>query len=108
VILVGVGFIGLPLIGMGFMRSFWQYEVLCILEVIGYVLAGPISNQVLIARWFRERRGQAMGYAYLGLGLGGAVAPPAINWMIRGLGWRSAIEATGAAALLVLIPVGLW
>jgi sugar phosphate permease len=49
-----------------------------------------------------------MGYAYLGLGLGGAVAPPAINWMIRGLGWRSAIEATGAAALLVLIPVGLW
>jgi len=27
-------------------------------------------HQVLIARWFRERRGQAMGYAYLGLGLG--------------------------------------
>ena len=46
-------------------------------EVVGYTLAGPIANQVLIAQWFRVRRGQAMGYAYLGLGLGGVVSPPA-------------------------------
>ena len=107
VILSGVGFIGLPLIGMGFMHHFWQYEVLCILEVIGYVLAGPISNQVLVARWFRARRGRAMGYAYLGLGLGGAVAPPVIGWLIRAIGWRHALQATGGATLLVLLPVGL-
>jgi len=37
------------------------------MEVLGYVFAGPIANQVLVARWFRVRRGRAMGYAYLGL-----------------------------------------
>src|SRR5271154_6311739 len=68
VILAGVGLVGIPLLLMGFMSRFWQFEVLCIVEVIGYVLAGPIANQVLIARWFDRRRGQAMGYAYLGLG----------------------------------------
>jgi len=51
VILCGVGFVGVPLILMGWMTHFWQYQVLCLFEVLGYVLAGPIANQVLIARW---------------------------------------------------------
>ena len=55
VILSGVGFIGLPLILMNWMTRFWQYELLCVAEVLGYTLAGPIANQVLISRWFRVR-----------------------------------------------------
>lgn len=108
VILSGVGFIGIPLLLMGFMTHFWQYELLCIVVVVGYALAGPIANQVLIAQWFRARRGQAMGYAYLGLGLGGVVSPTLANFLIRAFGWRHAIEVMGAAILVVLFPVGLW
>jgi MFS family permease len=108
VILSGVGFIGLPLILMGWMNRFWQYELLCVMEVLGYTLAGPIANQVLIARWFRVRRGRAMGYAYLGLGLGGVVAPPLANLFIRSFGWRHALELIGALILMVLFPVGFW
>jgi MFS family permease len=108
VILYGVGFIGVPLILMGFMTKFWQYQILCLLEVLGYVFAGPIANQVLVAQWFRLRRGRAMGYAYLGLGLGGVVAPPMANYLIRVFGWRHALEAAGTLILLVLFPVGFW
>src|SRR3989454_2404751 len=75
VILTGVGLIGTSLILMGSMTKLWHYELLCIVEVLGYVLAGPIGNQVLVARWFQARRGRAMGYVYLGLGLGGVVSP---------------------------------
>ena len=70
------------------MNRFGQFKSLCIVEVIGYVLAGPIANQVLIARWFHRRRGRAMGYAYLGLGLGGVTAPMLVNFLARYLGWR--------------------
>ncbi|MES2222472.1 MAG: MFS transporter [Acidobacteriota bacterium] len=108
VILSGIGLIGLPLMLMGWMRHFWQYELLCIAEVIGYTLAGPIANQVLIAQWFRVRRGQAMGYAYLGLGLGGVISPLAANFLIRSFGWRTALEIAGTVILAVLFPVGLW
>ncbi len=108
VILSGIGFIGIPLILMGFMTHFWQYEILCLAEVLGYSLAGPIANQVLIAQWFRARRGRAMGYAYLGLGLGGVISPPTANFLIRTLGWRHALEVTGTLILVVLFPVGLW
>jgi len=51
-------------------------RISCLLSIC---LAGPIANQVLISRWFRQRRGQAMDYAYLGLGLGGVVAPLLVN-----------------------------
>ena len=61
VILAGVGLVGLPLLLMGRMSHFWQFEILCVVEVIGYVLAGPIANQVLIAKWFSRRRGRARG-----------------------------------------------
>lgn len=108
VIFSGVGFMGISLLLMGSITRFWHYQLFCILEVLGYVLAGPIANQVLIARWFRVRRGRAMGYAYLGLGFGGVVSPLLINFLTRTFGWRHAIEIVGALVLVVLSPVGIW
>lgn len=108
VILCGAVFIGLPLILMGHMTRFRQYETLCVVEVLGYVFAGPIANQVLIARWFRVRRGRAMGFAYLGLGLGGVISPPLANALIRSFGWRHAIEIMGSVILSILLPIGFF
>lgn len=108
VIFAGIGFVGASLLLMGSMTKLWHYELLCIMEVIGYVLAGPIANQVLVARWFEARRGRAMGYAYLGLGLGGVFAPLLINVLMRGYGWRHALQIVGLLILVVLFPVGIW
>ena len=108
VILGGVALVSGSLILMSRVTQFWQFELLCIVEVIGYVFAGPLSNQVLVAKWFERRRGQAMGYAYLGLGLGGVAAPLLVNYLARTLGWRPALEIIGAAIALVLVPTGLW
>ena len=108
VILAGIGLVGASLILMGFMTRLWHYELLCIVEVLGYVLAGPIANQVLVARWFTARRGRAMGYAYLGLGLGGVVSPLLVNFLIRNFGWRHGLEFLGVLILVVLVPVGIF
>lgn len=108
VIRFGIGFVGLSLALMGSISRLWQYYALCFTEVVGYVLTGPIPNQVLVSNWFRLRRGRAMGCAYLGLGVGGAVSAPSINWLIERFGWRHAFEITGALILLVLFPVAQW
>ena len=108
VIRVGIWFVGLSLILMGSMTRLWQYYLLCITEVVGYVLTGPIPNQVLISNWFQVRRGRAMGYAYLGLGLGGAISPLLINALIQSFGWRHAFQIIGTLILLVLFPVAQW
>ncbi|MDP9338533.1 MAG: MFS transporter [Acidobacteriota bacterium] len=107
VILSGAGLVGISLMLMGWMTTLWHYELLCITEVFGYVLAGPIANQVLVAKWFDARRGRAMGYVYLGLGLGGVVSPQLSSYLIRNFGWRHALEVLGLLIMVVLIPVGL-
>ena len=108
VIRIGIWCVGVPLILMGSMTRLWQYYLLCIAEVFGYVLTGPIPNQVLISSWFRVKRGRAMGAAYLGLGVGGAISPLLINGLIANFGWRHAFEIIGALILIVLFPVSQW
>jgi MFS family permease len=108
VIVTGAALVGISLLLMARMTKLWQYEALCVLEVLGYVLAGPIANQVLVSRWFRARRGRAMGIAYLGLGTGGVVAPLLINYLIRSYGWRHALEIISVALMAILFPVGIW
>ena len=108
VILVGVGLVGASLLLMGLMTKLWHYELLCVTEVLGYVLAGPIANQVLVARWFEARRGRAMGYAFLGLGLGGVVSPLLVNHFIPSIGWRHGMAFLGGMIVAILVPVGIW
>ncbi len=108
VILWGIAFGGLSFVFMGMISTLRQYYLLCFTEVVGYVLAGPIPNQVLIANWFRAVRGRAMGYAYLGLGLGGATAPLLIHWLVGNFGWRRAFEVNGIMMIVILFPVGIW
>jgi MFS family permease len=108
VIRVGIWCVGVPLILMGSMTRLWQYYLLCIAEVLGYVLTGPIPNQVMISNWFRVKRGRAMGTAYLGLGVGGAISPLLINSLIQNFGWRHSFEIIGALILIVLFPISQW
>jgi MFS family permease len=104
----GIGCVGLSLMLMGKMTELWHYYVLCFVQVVGYVLAGPIPNQVLVSNWFRAKRGRAMGYAYLGLGLGGVVSADLTLWLIRRFGWRGAFQIIGLLVLIVLFPVAQW
>jgi len=108
VIRLGIGFVGLSMVCMGWMSKLWQFYALCVTEVVGYVLTGPIPNQVLIANWFCARRGRAMGVAYLGLGLGGAVSPLLVGSLIGLFGWRQAFVIVGLLILVALFPVAQW
>jgi len=108
VISVGIWLIGLSLVLMGSMTRLWEFYLLCTMAAVGYVLSGPIPNQVLVANWFRMKRGRAMGYAYLGLGLGGAVSPLVIQPLIQAFGWRHALQIAGSTILVVLFPIARW
>lgn len=108
VLRVGILLVALAFVLMGGMHRLWEYYVLCVVEVVGYVLAGPISNQVLVSNWFRAKRGRAMGYAYLGLGIGGVAAPMLAAYLIGRLGWRNAFIVVGVMIAVALFPVAQW
>src|SRR5207247_7017107 len=68
---------------------------------------GPLPNQVLLSRWFTAARGRAMGFAYLGIGLGGALVPFLAVWLTRAVGWQGALQVLGALIIVVALPLAL-
>lgn len=105
IMLAGILSAGIALLSFSFMQSLTHYYLFYFLHTLGYVCAGPVPNQVLISQWFHRLRGRVMGIAYLGLGLGGWVAPRLSNYLISHFGWRTAFQTMGIVALLVLFPL---
>src|SRR4029450_3859427 len=56
---------------------------------------GPLPNQVLLSHWFDRTRGRAMGVAYLGIGIGGALVPFLALWLTQQFGWRLSLHILG-------------
>jgi MFS family permease len=59
----------------------------------------------VVANWFRERRGIAMGIAMAGTSAGGSVMTLAAHWAIGYGGWRFGYLFLAAPMFLIAIPV---
>src|SRR6185312_11966626 len=69
-----------------------------------YVCGGPLPNQVLLTRWFDRARGKAMGFAYLGIGVGGTLVPLLSARLVATLGWRGALQVLGILIIVLALP----
>ena len=100
-ILMGGG----ALVGLGNISSIGLIYLFYLFNALGYFCGGPLPNQVLLARWFDRSRGKAMGIAYLGIGIGGAIAPLLANYLTRQLGWHWALCAMGVIMVVMALPL---
>jgi MFS family permease len=103
--LAGIAMAGGALFGLGGMSALWMFYAFYLLNALGYVCGGPLPNQVLLSQWFREGRGKAMGFAYLGIGVGGAVVPWLSYWLAQLWGWRGALRALGVLVVALAGPM---
>jgi MFS family permease len=101
----GILMAGIALIGLSMMTSLWMFYFFYLFNALGYVCGGPLPNQVLLSRWFDKNRGKAMGFAYLGIGVGGAVVPLLAYWLTARMGWHNALFALGVLIILVAMPM---
>jgi sugar phosphate permease len=105
--LVGIVIAGGALIGLGRVATLGAFYVFYLFNALGYVCGGPLPNQVLLTRWFDAARGRAMGIAYLGIGVGGAVVPLLAYALTQAVGWRAALQWLGVLMIVVALP-GAW
>jgi MFS family permease len=107
-LVVGVISAAAAFLGFSYMRTLGAWFLFYFVSTVGYMFAGPLPNQVLVSQWFRRMRGRVMGVAYLGLGIGGALAPLLFTWSIRTMGWRQAFFYATFLILALLLPVALF
>ncbi len=103
--LAGILMAGLALIGLGFISTLGMFYLFYLSNALGYVCGGPLPCQVLLSRWFKESRGKAMGFAYLGIGIGGAIVPLLANWLCREMDWHRALITLGVLMILIAFPM---
>src|SRR5436305_11730840 len=105
--LAGILMAGAALIGLGSISTLGMFYFFYMLNALGYVCGGPLPSQVLLSRWFDKSRGMAMGIAYLGIGLGGAIVPLISNLLVRHFGWQMALRILGLLIIVLALPMAL-
>jgi len=103
--LVGVLLAGTALIGLGNMTALWMFYLFYLFNALGYVFGGPLPNQVLLTRWFDKARGKAMGFAYLGIGIGGFLVFQISTWLVRARDWHFALTVLGILIIVIAFPL---
>src|SRR5262245_7731941 len=103
--LAGILMAGVALIGLGNMNALWMFYTFYLFNAVGYVCAGPLPNQVLLTRWFDKSRGKAMGFAYLGIGIGGAVVLQLSPRLVSRFGWQMALTILGLLIIAIALPL---
>jgi sugar phosphate permease len=101
----GIVMAGVALIGLAHMTSLWMFYAFYLLNALGYVCGGPLPNQVLLSRWFDKARGKAMGFAYLGIGIGGYLVLFLSPRLVNAFGWRGALQVLGILIILLALPL---
>jgi sugar phosphate permease len=103
--LTGILMGGIALVGLSTVSTLWQFYLFYVFNALGYMCAGPLPNQVLIARWFKKSRGKAMGFAYLGIGVGGMLVPQIAKWLNIEFGWHQALMLLGILMVVIAFPM---
>jgi MFS family permease len=103
--MLGIVLAGAALIGLGNISSLTLFYFFYVLNALGYVCGGPLPNQVLLSRRFNQSRGKAMGIAYLGIGLGGAVVPWISHGLVQRFGWQAALQVLGVLIIVIAFPM---
>ncbi|HYD06610.1 MAG TPA: MFS transporter, partial [Reyranella sp.] len=86
----------------------WQlYATLGLLVGIGANCISYSVHSQFLPNWFAAKRALAIGIAFSGVGVGGALILPWLQGLILSEGWRAACGTLGVITLVVLLPINL-
>ena len=101
VLLLAAGFAALSQV-----QATWQVLLIfALLMPPANLLLGQMTASALMTHWFDARRGRALGLSAIGTSIGGLAMPPLLALLADAFGWRGAYAVTGAAILLIGLPV---
>lgn len=101
VLTVGAIIFGAGFILLSFTQSFFQFLLVYGLVIaLGMVIFGNLSTSKLIANWFNDKIGTALGYAAIGLSFSGVIIPPIAVFLISTFSWRGAYLIFGLFVLI--------
>jgi MFS transporter, OFA family, oxalate/formate antiporter len=99
---------GAAFILVSFTSSLWFFYLAYGVLSVGTAGIGFIPVSSVLSRWFIRRRGTAIGFAMVGISVGGLVMAPLVGWIISQFGWRASFIFLGLLVWLLGLPVTLF
>lgn len=106
VLTISLVLVGSGLILSSMVQELWQLVFLYgVVAAIGLAGGSNVTATALVAHWFVEKRGLAMGLVLSGMAVGQLVVGPASILIIHNFDWRFALFVIGLIILLVVMPI---
>jgi nitrate/nitrite transporter NarK len=90
--------------GVAAMQTWWQFALAWGVIGLGVAGLGDIAVGAAVAAWTVRRRAIALGIAYTGSNLGGAIATRGASEIAGATSWRVAVAVLAATCLALLLP----
>lgn len=84
--------------------ALWQLYLLYFIIGWSYAACGAVPVSAIVAKWFIDKRGMAMGFAMAGISLGGFLIAPTGAFILDALGWRMTYLYLAATSFILVLP----
>ena len=88
-------------------NQYEYYGAWCV-YMAGYFLSGPIPHQIIISNWYKRRRGTAMGIAYVGVAVIGALCNLLTPYLARTLDHYTDALQTLSFLMIIAWPLAFF
>jgi len=96
---------GACFISVSFTNSLWYFYMTYGLLAITSSGVGFIPVSSVLARWYIRRRGTAIGFAMVGIAVGGLLMAPLVGQITYHFSWRASFVFLGLLVWLLALPV---
>ncbi len=90
---------------IGFVEELWQLYAVYAVLAVSFGMAGGVSTNVIMARWFIRRRARAMSISATGVSSAGVILPPLGAWLIASGGLELTTPVFAAFTIVVGLPM---
>jgi MFS family permease len=98
--------IGVTTISTFFANSPWQLMILYgVVASVGFGGASNVAGSVVIANWFAEKRGFALGLMSAGTAAGQLLLVPFSLFLIEQFGWKHTVLLLGSFLTIIVFPL---
>jgi MFS family permease len=88
-------------------NSYFALLIFYFFAGMGVGMSTLLPMSLVVANWFREKRGSATGVAIAGVSVGGMIMVQVAATAIRASGWRAGLAALAAPILLIAVPLAV-
>lgn len=99
--------VAVALLGLSAMGALWQFYLLGFALGAAVTGLGDVPAGTVVAQWFGRCRGLALGLAFVGSNLGGALVPIVATAVAARSSWRTALQVLAVGGWLLIVPFAL-